>query len=128
MTDDSAINSQALNQPVDWGILGTGYIAGMFAAELACVLGARLVAVGSRSQERARAFGDQFGIPHRHGSYAELVQDPHVHAVSIATPASEHKENMLLCLNAGRTVHCVRRYLTDSAKAAAVVGLLLVRC
>lgn len=87
-----------------------------------------MVAVGSCSQERARAFGDQFGIPHRHGSHAELVQDPYMHVISIATPASEHKENMRLCLNAGKTVDCVRRYLTDPAKAAVVVGLLLVRC
>lgn len=123
MTDNSAINSQALNQPVGWGILGTGYIAGMFAADLACVPGARLVAVGSRSKEKADAFGRTFGIPHRHGSYAELVQDPHVQVVYIATPASVHKENMLLCLNAGKAVLCEKPFTVNAREAEEVIGL-----
>jgi predicted dehydrogenase len=123
MTDDSAINSKALNQPVGWGIIGTGYIAGMFAADLACVPGARLVAVGSRSKEKADAFGERFGIPHRHGSYAELVQDPHVQAVYISTPASAHKENMLLCLNAGKAVLCEKPFTVNAREAEEVIAL-----
>jgi len=123
MTGGSALNYQALNQPVGWGILGTGYIAGMFAADLACVAGARLVAVGSRSKEKADAFGERFGIPHRHGSYAELVQDSQVQAVYIATPPSAHKENMLLCLNAAKAVLCEKPFTVNAREAEEVIDL-----
>ncbi|MEP6959438.1 MAG: Gfo/Idh/MocA family oxidoreductase, partial [Nitrospirota bacterium] len=123
MIDDSAIDSQALNQPVGWGILGTGNIAGRFARDLAFVAGARLVAVGSRSQERARAFGEQFGITHQHGSYVELVHDSHVQAVYIATPASAHKANIELCLQAGKAVLCEKPFTVNAREAEEVIAL-----
>ena len=50
------------DQPIRWGILGTGRIAGEFAAALPFVKGSKLVAVGSRTQAAADAFGDKFNI------------------------------------------------------------------
>ncbi|MFN8515250.1 MAG: hypothetical protein U0841_22220 [Chloroflexia bacterium] len=55
--------------PIRWGILGTGRIAGLFAQGLASVPDAALVAVGSRTQEAAEAFGERVGALRRHGSY-----------------------------------------------------------
>jgi predicted dehydrogenase len=123
MTDKSIPNSSALNQPVGWGILGTGNIAGRFAGDLAFVPEARLVAVGSRSQERGRAFGERFGIPHRHDSYVELVKNPHVQAVYIATPASAHKSNIELCLQAGKAVLCEKPFTVNAREAEEVITL-----
>lgn len=123
MTDKSMPNSSALNQPVGWGILGTGNIAGRFAGDLAFVPEARLVAVGSRSQERGRAFGERFGIPHRHGSYVELAKNPHVQAVYIATPASAHKSNIELCLQAGKAVLCEKPLTVNAREAEEVIAL-----
>jgi predicted dehydrogenase len=51
-----------------WGILATGGIAHAFARDLALLPDAELVAVGSRTQDSADAFGDEFDVPHRHGS------------------------------------------------------------
>ena len=51
-----------------WGILSTGKIAGTFARGLAASQTGTLVAVGSRTQAAADAFGAEFSVPHRHGS------------------------------------------------------------
>lgn len=45
-------------------------------------------------------------MPRRYGSYVGLVGDPHVDVVYVATPASEHRANVLLCLEAGKAVLC----------------------
>lgn len=108
--------------PIGWGILGTGSIARIFARELQELPDARLVAVGSRSRERAEAFGTLLGIPHRHGSYADLVADPDVDVAYIATPASAHRENMLVCLEAGKAALCEKPFTVDAGEARDVVA------
>ncbi|MGA0868706.1 MAG: Gfo/Idh/MocA family oxidoreductase, partial [Planctomycetota bacterium] len=67
-----------MSDSIRWGILGTGTIAHAFAKGLRDAPGAELVAVGSRSQESADRFGDEFGIPRRHATYAALAQDQDV--------------------------------------------------
>jgi predicted dehydrogenase len=123
MTMHSAGNQLSPGQPIGWGIIGTGKVAQLFASDLTCAPDARLVAVGSRSKARARAFGERFGVPGQHGSYMELVNDPHVQAVYIATPASAHKENMLLCLHAGKAVLCEKPFTVNAQEAAEVICL-----
>ena len=119
----SSLNRLSSRQPIGWGILGTGKIAQLFASDLACVPDAKLVAIGSRSKEKARIFGEKFSVPNQHGSYAELANDPRVRAVYIATPASAHKENMLLCLNAGKAVLCEKPFTLNAREAAEVIAL-----
>jgi dihydrodiol dehydrogenase / D-xylose 1-dehydrogenase (NADP) len=121
MSVNHASTPLATGQPVTWGIIGTGYIAHLFAADLAHVPDARLVAIGSRSEEKARAFANQFAIPRHYGSYAELADDPSVQAIYIATPASVHKDNMLLCLNAGKAVLCEKPLTVNAREAEEVI-------
>ena len=110
-------------EKINWGILGTGRIARLFALDLALVADAKLFAIGSRSEEKARAFGTEFCVPYRYGSYAALAGDPRVQAVYIATPASAHKENMLLCLNAGKAVLCEKPITVNAREAEEVIAL-----
>jgi len=107
--------------PIRWGILGTGAIARVFARDLEYLPDARLVAIGSRSVERADAFGKELGVPHRYGRYADLVEAPDVDVVYIATPASAHRENMLLCLEAGKAVLCEKPFTLDAREAREVI-------
>jgi predicted dehydrogenase len=123
MGTNPSFNRSAFGQPIGWGILGTGNIAQLFASDLACVPDARLVAIGSRSRERAHVFGEKFGVPNQHGSYPELANDPRVQAVYIATPASAHKENILLCLNAGKAVLCEKPFTVNAREAEEVIAL-----
>lgn len=53
---------------VRWGIAGSGRIARIMATEFTAAQHAELVAVGSRSAERAGQFAAEFGLPHAHGS------------------------------------------------------------
>src|SRR5262245_44621284 len=111
------------NQSIHWGILGTGATAHRFAADFVHVTDGKLVAVGSRSGEKAQAFGNRFAIPRRHGSYRELANDPDVHVVYIATPASVHKENIKLCLQAGKAVLCEKPLTVNVREAEEVIAL-----
>ncbi|GAW48555.1 MULTISPECIES: Gfo/Idh/MocA family protein [unclassified Nocardioides] len=105
-------------ESIGWGILATGKIAHEFARDLALVPGARLAAVGSRRPESARAFADQHGAAAAYGSYAELVADPTVDVVYIATPHALHLDNARLCFEAGKHVLCEKPLALDTAAAA----------
>jgi predicted dehydrogenase len=111
------------SRPINWGILGTGAIAHRFAADFVHSTGGRLLAVGSRNREKARAFGHRFGIPHQHGSYRELIEDVDVQAVYIATPASLHKDNIEQCLHAGKAVLCEKPLTVNARDAEDVIAL-----
>lgn len=90
--------------PLRWGVLGTGWIAERFAASLTRSTRQRLYAVGSRSPATARAFAARVGASTAYGSYAELVADPRVDVVYVATPHNLHHPHARLALEAGRPV------------------------
>src|SRR5438105_14153947 len=75
-----------MSKTLAWGILGTGTIARIFTKGLTDSKTGTLVAVGSRTQEAADAFGDEWKVAHRHGSYEQLLADPAVEGVYTATP------------------------------------------
>ena len=75
---------------IRWGILGPGFIAGLFAEDLARTPGATATAVASRDLGRAQPLPVNHGIARAYGDYAALAADPHVDIVYIATPHSHH--------------------------------------
>ena len=89
-----------------WGILGLGKIAHKFAEDLARIPDAKLVAVGSRSADRARAFADQYGAEYAAGRYDDLFNGPRLDAVYIATPHTSHAALTLRCLELGVPTLC----------------------
>lgn len=114
------------DSPVRWGI-GTGRIAGLFAQGLAVVPEAQLVAVGSRTQEAAEAFGERFDVARRHGSYAALAADPEVDVIYVATPHPLHHDNTLLCLRAGKAVLCEKPFALNATEAREMVAAARAR-
>jgi dihydrodiol dehydrogenase / D-xylose 1-dehydrogenase (NADP) len=108
---------------IRWGIIGTGNIARKFAEALLFVPEAELIAVGSRQQESANAFGSEFNVPHTHGSYHALVEDPSVDVVYIATPNNLHRDNCLMALQAGKAVLCEKPFTVNAKEAAEVIAL-----
>ncbi|MEZ3155355.1 Gfo/Idh/MocA family oxidoreductase [Microbacterium sp. BWR-S6Y] len=102
-----------------WGILATGGIAHAFTSDLRTA-GLDVTAVGSRSLDSARAFAAQYDIPHAHGSYEELVADPDVDIVYIATPHPSHVDNALLTLEHGKHVLVEKPFTLNAPEAAAI--------
>lgn len=102
-----------------WGILATGGIAHAFTSDLRTA-GLDVTAVGSRTLESARAFAEQYDIPHAHGSYANLVADPDVDIVYIATPHPGHVENALLALDHGKHVLVEKPFTLNESEAAVI--------
>jgi predicted dehydrogenase len=109
--------------PIRWGILGTGDVASTFAQDLQLLDDASLVAVGSRSQWSADAFGDRLGIRRRYGTYVDLVTDPDVDVVYVATPPSVHHEATLMALRASKPVLCEKPFMINAAEADEVIAV-----
>lgn len=103
-----------MSKTYNWAILGCGKIARKFAADLKHLSNARLYAAASRSLENARAFASELGFEKSYGSYDEMVNDPEVDVVYIATPHSHHFEHALLCLNHRKAVLCEKAFAINS--------------
>ncbi len=107
--------------PLRWGVLAPGGIAATFARAVADHTRGRVVAVGSRSAERAQAFARRFEVPAAHGSYEQLVADPQVQAVYVASPPSRHRDDALLAVAAGKHVLLEKPFTLDAAQAREVL-------
>lgn len=108
-------------RPIRWGILATGDIATTFAADLRRTPGAELAAVGSRRLDTAQRFADEHGVARAHGSYEELAADPDVDVVYVSTPHSMHRDNVLMCFDAGKPVLCEKALTLNATDAAELV-------
>ncbi|OIH93469.1 Gfo/Idh/MocA family protein [Curtobacterium sp. MCBA15_001] len=97
-----------------WGVIGPGVIANDFTSTLHANSDQRVVAVGSRSPERAAAFAARHGVPTAHASYEALVADPDVDVVYVASPHPQHLAHALLAIAAGKHV-LVEKPMTTSA-------------
>lgn len=104
-----------------WGILGTGWIAGLQTSDL-IEHGFNVVAVGSRTETSATKFAKEYGIPAAHGSYEELVANPDVDIIYVASPHPFHEEHALLALNAGKHVLVEKVFTMNAAQAENVVA------
>ena len=104
-----------------WGILGPGGIARAFAKDLQLLEGHEVAAVGSRTLSNAQEFAKTFGGT-AYGSYEELVADPTVDAIYVATPHPSHKENVITALNAGKPVLCEKPFAVNANEAREMVA------
>ncbi len=110
-----------MTQQLAWGILGTGWIAGLQTEDL-IEHGFNVVAVGSRTAGSADEFASKYGIPNAHGSYEDLVADPAVDVIYVASPHPFHEEHALLALNAGKHVLVEKPFAMNAAQAQTVVS------
>ncbi|MFA9443999.1 Gfo/Idh/MocA family protein [Egicoccus sp. AB-alg6-2] len=121
MTDTTAPEPTSAGE-VGWGILATGGIARLFARDLAAH-GHRIAAVGSRTPEAAQRFAEEFDVPTAHGSYADLVADPQVDVVYVATPHHLHVTNACDALANGKHVLVEKAFTLNADEARRIVDL-----
>ena len=106
---------------IGWGILATGKIAHSFCRDLALVPDGHVAAVGSRRSDAAETFAAEFGgTPY--GSYEEMVADPGVDVVYVATPHVRHAADARLALDAGKAVLCEKPLTLDAATGEALLA------
>ena len=108
---------------IRWGILGPGRIADKLLPDFAHVPGAEVVAVGSRSKERAEAFATKHRIARAHASYEALIADPDVDVLYIATPHRQHRDVAIAALRAGKALLVEKSFTTTVGGAEAVIGV-----
>jgi predicted dehydrogenase len=110
-----------MTTPLRWGIISTGGIAHTFARDLAFIESGVAVAVGSRSIESAHAFADEFDIAGRYDSYEDVVADPEVEAIYVATPHPMHFDNTMLALEMGKPVLVEKAFTVSTDQASRLV-------
>ena len=120
---------------VRWGILGAGNIAHRFAASLAHVTGAELVAASCRTQEKARTFLEEVPSAADARAYAghdSLLADDDIDAIYLALPHAYHKDWAIAALKAGKAVLCEKpamltaTEMTEVAQVARETGTLFM--
>lgn len=104
-------------------ILGAGGIAGKMARTITKMRGVDAYAVASREYGKAKAFADAYGFAKAYGSYEEMLCDPQVELVYVATPHSHHGEHMKQCLEHGKHVLCEKAFTVNAAQAREVFTL-----
>lgn len=110
-----------MKHTINWGIIGPGNIAHKFARDLATIPDAKLLAVASRSEERARNFARAYHAPYAYEGYESITDCPGLDVVYIATPHAFHYENTIHCLNNGIAVLCEKPLAMNSRQVTAMI-------
>ena len=108
---------------INWGILGCGNIASSFARDLVLLQDARLLGVASKSKERAEHLGKTFDVERRYSSYSELVSDPDIDVIYVATRHHEHLSAASLCIENGKPVLVEKPFCVNAAEAQTLITL-----
>ena len=109
--------------PVRWAVVGPGRIAARVARDFVHVPGAELVAVASRSVDRAVTFAAEHGIPRAYGSYREVIDDGGVDVLYIATPHPQHRAVALAALCVGKAVLVEKSFTVTPAATREVAAV-----
>ncbi|MCQ2144043.1 MAG: Gfo/Idh/MocA family oxidoreductase [Bacteroidales bacterium] len=105
------------------GILGAGHISAKVVRTLNRTEGINVYAVASRSLEKALDFAKELSIGKAYGSYEELVMDPEVDLVYVATPNSHHFAHASMAVRAGKAVLCEKAFTANAREARELVAL-----
>lgn len=105
------------------GIIGAGWIAAKMAETLKDKpQGCQCYAVASRSLEKAQQFAQEWGVEKAYGSYEELVQDPDIDLVYVATPHSHHYDHARLCIDYGKPCLVEKAFTANERQAAELIA------
>ena len=106
----------------NWAILGCGRIAKKFSNDLKLLPNANLYAAASRDLQKAQNFAGENGFEKAYGGYEEMVADPKVDVVYVATPHSHHHAYAMLCLNHKKAVLCEKAFALNKNEAEEMVA------
>lgn len=110
-----------MHKTYNWGIIGPGKIAHTFAEGLKFTSNAKIKAVASRSQDRADAFAQGYQVEKSYQGYANLVNDPDIDIVYVATPHTEHFDNTMMALENGKAVLCEKPLAINTSEVKTMI-------
>ena len=105
------------------GIIGAGWIAEKAAITLNGLANCEAYAIASRSIEKAETFAKQWEMKKAYGSYAELITDPDVDLVYVATPHSHHYDVTREALLANKPCLVEKAFMANYRQAKEIVDL-----
>ena len=101
-------------QSINWGIIGCGAIAHLFAQAIKKLDNCTILAGASLTAGRAEHFTKTHQIPRSYSDYQSLANDPDIDAIYIATTHNFHFENIKLCLENGKHVLCEKPFTVNA--------------
>lgn len=107
---------------LNWGIIGAGGIAKVFANGLRFAKTGQLAAVASRTPGKADAFADIFGVEKRYTSYEELLADSEIDAVYVSTIHPAHLEPVVMAAKAGKHILVEKPIAMNSEDAKTMIN------
>ena len=110
-----------MSSKIRWGILSTANIGRRVIPAIQASYNGEVMAVGSRSLERAQNFANEQNIPTAYGSYEELIADEDIDAVYIPLPNRLHAEWSIKCAQAGKPTLCEKPFASDAQEAQTIV-------
>ena len=107
---------------IKWGFIGCGEVAEIKSGPaFAEVEGSSVVAVMSRREQRARSYAERHGIRRWYTDAQQLIADPDVNAIYVATPPSSHATYAIMSMKAGKPVY-VEKPLASSYEDCARIN------
>lgn len=111
----------------NYGILSTASIVPRFVSAVRASGEGTVLAIASRSADKARQKADELGIERAYGSYQALMDDKEVNIVYIATINSEHYAKCLMALEHGKHVICEKPFVLKKHEAENLFALAAER-
>ena len=106
---------------IKWGIIGLGNIAHQFAKDLMLIEDAELAAVASRNLEKSQEFAKGYDCQKAYSSYEEIINDPEIDILYIATPHSSHATLTIKALQNNKHVLCEKPIALNYADALQMI-------
>lgn len=106
---------------INWGIIGAGGIARVFANGLRFAQTGQLHAIASQTPGKADALADLFGIEKRYESYADLLADDAIDAVYVSTIHPAHLEPVVMAAAAGKQILVEKPIAMNTAQAETMI-------
>ena len=106
-----------------WAVAGPGSIAARTLPDLTLTENVEVIAVSSRTQQRANTFASEFGIPRAYGAYQAMLADPDVDVVYICAPHGAHFAMTAQAIRAGKHVLCEKPFTVNAAQARRLADL-----
>src|SRR3954452_17932800 len=111
---------------IKWGIIGCGDVTEVKSGPaFNKVSDSKLVAVMRRDAAKAEDYAKRHGVPKWYSNAYELINDPEINAIYVATPPLQHEEYTIAALEAGKPVYVEKPMAVDAAAAASMQKVAL---